>query len=153
MIIQGNIVDVVAKEIYPGRIFFEAGKITRIERNLNTTYDQFILPGFIDAHVHIESSMLVPSEFARLAVVHGTVGTVSDPHEIANVLGVPVSTFFGAHDATTIARSDRGTALSPLKLLTVPGALRVLRAYGQLNDGKMRRSILELVENIAAGRR
>lgn len=88
MIIQGNIVDVVAKEIYPGRIFFEAGKITRIERNLNTTYDQFILPGFIDAHVHIESSMLVPSEFARLAVVHGTVGTVSDPHEIANVLGV-----------------------------------------------------------------
>jgi len=88
VIIQGNIVDVVAKEIYPGRIFFEAGKITRIERNLNTTYDQFILPGFIDAHVHIESSMLVPSEFARLAVVHGTVGTVSDPHEIANVLGV-----------------------------------------------------------------
>ena len=70
--------------------------------------------------------------------------------KIANVLGIPVSTFFGADDATTIAR---GTASSPLKLLTVPGALRLLRAYGQLNDGKMRRSILELVENIGAGRR
>jgi adenine deaminase len=49
----------------------------------------FICPGFIDSHVHIESSMLIPSEFARLAVVHGTVATVSDPHEIANVLGKP----------------------------------------------------------------
>ena len=73
--------------------------------------------------------------------------------KIAKVLGVPVSSFFGAHDAGAIERSDRGTASSPLKLLTVPGALRLLRAYGQLNDGKMRRSIVELVENISAGRR
>lgn len=71
--------------------------------------------------------------------------------KIAKVLGVPVSTFFGAHDAGTI--SDRGTASSPLKLLTVPGALRLLRAYALLNDGKMRRSIVDLVENISAGRR
>lgn len=49
--------------------------------------EHYILPGFIDSHVHIESSMLIPSEFARLAVVHGTVGTISDPHEIANVCG------------------------------------------------------------------
>jgi len=73
--------------------------------------------------------------------------------KIAKVLGVPVGTFFGAHDAGALERTDRGTANSPLKLLTVPGALRLLRAYGQLNDGKMRRSIVELVENIAAGRR
>jgi transcriptional regulator with XRE-family HTH domain len=73
--------------------------------------------------------------------------------KIAKVLGVPVSTFFGAHDAGAIERSDRGTSSSPLKLLTVPGALRLLRAYAQLNDGKMRRSIVELVENVAAGRR
>src|SRR5215216_3153402 len=72
--------------------------------------------------------------------------------KIAKVLGVPVSTFFGAHDAD-LERSDRGTASSPLKLLTVPGALRLLRAYGQLDDGKMRRSIVDLVENVAAGRR
>src|SRR5690606_36015141 len=50
--------------------------------------NHYILPGFIDSHIHIESSMLVPSEFAKLAVTHGTVATVSDPHEIANVLGV-----------------------------------------------------------------
>lgn len=73
--------------------------------------------------------------------------------KIAKVLGVPVSTFFGAHDASPIERSERGTASSPLKLLTVPGALRLLRAYAQLNDGKMRRSIVELVENISTGRR
>src|SRR5215216_707757 len=73
--------------------------------------------------------------------------------KIATVLGVPVSTFFGAHDGETLERSDRGTASSPLKLLTVPGALRLLRAYGQLNDGKMRRSIIDLVDNISAGRR
>ena len=73
--------------------------------------------------------------------------------KIAKVLGVPVSTFFGAHDAVTTDRAERGSASSPLKLLTVPGALRLLRAYGQLHDGKMRRSIVDLVENIAAGRR
>src|SRR3954464_13878929 len=74
--------------------------------------------------------------------------------KIAKVLGVPVSSFFGAHEASAIERpGERGTASSPLKLLTVPGALRLLRAYGQLNDGKMRRSIVKLVEDIAAGRR
>jgi len=73
--------------------------------------------------------------------------------KIAKVLGVPIGTFFGSADAGTIERSDRHTPSSPLKLLTVPGALRLLRAYGQLNDGKMRRSIVDLVENIAAGRR
>src|ERR1700733_7265747 len=60
----------------------------------------FILPGFIDAHVHIESSLLAPSEFARLAVVHGTVATVSDPHEIANVCGLPGGEFRSAEGRT-----------------------------------------------------
>jgi len=73
--------------------------------------------------------------------------------KIADVLGVPVHTFFGAHDGGTLERSGRGTALSPLKLLTLPGALKLLCAYGQLNDGKMRRSVVALVENIAAGER
>jgi transcriptional regulator with XRE-family HTH domain len=72
--------------------------------------------------------------------------------KIAKVLGVPVSSFFGAHDTGSTERTERGAASSPLKLLTVPGALRLLRAYAQLNDGKMRRSIVELVENVAAGR-
>lgn len=85
--LQGQIVDLVAMEIYPGTVIAEDGVITGIRREkVNST--NYIIPGLIDAHVHIESSMLIPSEFARLATVHGTVATVSDPHEIANVLGV-----------------------------------------------------------------
>ena len=90
--IQGNIVDIIKKEVFFGEVSIEEGKIAAIER-LQTTNSKlpttnFLLPGFIDSHVHIESSMLVPSEFAKLAVVHGTVGTISDPHEIANVCGM-----------------------------------------------------------------
>ncbi len=84
---SGNIVDVLNSEIYPGTIHISNGYITGIEREI-TSYDVYIIPGFIDSHIHIESSMLVPSEFARVAVIHGTVAVVSDPHEIANVLGV-----------------------------------------------------------------
>ncbi len=86
MQIQGQIVDIKNRRIYSGEITVENGKITSIaakEHSVKT----YILPGFIDAHIHIESSMLVPSEFAKLAVLHGTVATISDPHEIANVLG------------------------------------------------------------------
>ncbi len=87
--IQGNILDIKAKKIFFGEITFN-GKIISIQETGEETKDQpYILPGFIDSHIHIESSMLVPSEFARLAVVHGTVATISDPHEIANVCGVP----------------------------------------------------------------
>lgn len=88
--ISGNLVDVWQKAIYQAEILVENGII----RSVNKIGDgvsplgKFILPGFVDSHVHIESSMLIPSEFARLAVVHGSVGTVSDPHEIANVCGM-----------------------------------------------------------------
>lgn len=85
--VSGKIVDLNNNNIFPGQIDIENGKITAI-REISDIPDQFILPGLIDAHVHIESSMLIPSEFARLAVVHGTVATVSDPHEIANVMGI-----------------------------------------------------------------
>ncbi|TRX21323.1 adenine deaminase [Flavobacterium franklandianum] len=86
MQIQGQIVDIQNKRIYAGEITVENGKIISIiEKNHNIK--SFILPGFIDSHIHIESSMLVPSEFAKIAVLHGTVATISDPHEIANVLG------------------------------------------------------------------
>lgn len=85
--ISGKLIDIMAREIYPAEVHFDETGIKTINR-LQTAEDQYLLPGLIDAHVHIESSMLVPSEFARLAVVHGTVGTISDPHEIGNVLGV-----------------------------------------------------------------
>ncbi|RZJ66882.1 MAG: adenine deaminase [Flavobacterium sp.] len=87
MIIQGQIVDIQNRNIFPGEITVEKGKITSIIHK-DHDVDTFILPGFIDAHIHIESSMLVPSEFAKIAVTHGTLATVSDPHEIANVLGI-----------------------------------------------------------------
>ena len=86
MQIQGQIVDIPNRRIYSGEVMVENGKIVSVvekEHNLKN----YILPGFVDAHIHIESSMLVPSEFAKIAVLHGTVGTISDPHEIANVLG------------------------------------------------------------------
>jgi adenine deaminase len=84
---SGNIVDVVAGVIYPGVLEVRDGIIVNIVKETKS-YDTYIIPGLIDSHVHIESSMLVPSEFARLAVTHGTVGAVCDPHEIANVLGI-----------------------------------------------------------------
>lgn len=85
--VSGHIVDVRNQKIFSGIIEVLNGKIISVTPS-SYVPDQYILPGFIDAHVHIESSMLIPSEFARLAVVHGTVATVSDPHEIANVLGI-----------------------------------------------------------------
>ncbi len=86
MQIQGQIVDIVNRKIYSGEVTIENGKIIAIIEKEHQVKN-YILPGFIDAHIHIESSMLVPSEFAKLAVLHGTVATISDPHEIANVLG------------------------------------------------------------------
>lgn len=85
--ITGKIVDIVKRKIYNGKLIIENGIIKDILTS-NKEYKNYILPGFIDSHIHIESSMLVPSEFARLAVRFGTVATVSDPHEIANVLGL-----------------------------------------------------------------
>jgi adenine deaminase len=85
--IAGNIVDVVGRNIKKGILYVENGKVINIE-NVETVPDQFIIPGFVDAHIHIESSMMLPTEFARMSVIHGTVACVCDPHEIANVCGV-----------------------------------------------------------------
>ncbi len=85
-LIFGKLVDPVNKKILNACIFVENGEIAKIE-HAREKCEKYILPGFIDSHVHIESSMLTPGEFARLAVRHGTVATVSDPHEIANVCG------------------------------------------------------------------
>ncbi len=88
--INGHIVDIFERKIYKGSIQIESGKIQKITPLDSDTLvtDQYILPGFIDAHIHIESSMLSPSAFAAIAVKHGTIATVSDPHEIANVCGL-----------------------------------------------------------------
>lgn len=102
--IQGNIVDIPARKIFYGVVSVADGKILSIKplptKNHTPQTTNYILPGFIDSHVHIESSMLVPAEFAKLAVIHGTVGTISDPHEIANVCGIKGVEFMIANGKT-----------------------------------------------------
>lgn len=106
--IKGKIIDPIDRRIFSGEIIIQGQKIEDI-REHKSVPDQYIMPGFVDSHIHIESSMLVPSEFAKIAVRHGTVATVSDPHEIANVCGikgveymirngnkVPLKFYFGA---------------------------------------------------------
>jgi adenine deaminase len=90
LIIKGNIVDIPRREIFYGEVVIGEGKIISVSKlgDEDGTAAGYILPGFIDSHVHVESSMLIPSEFARLAVIHGTTGSISDPHEIANVCGM-----------------------------------------------------------------
>ena len=85
--LSGQYIDIIGKKIFPAELYIQNGVIEKITPCEHAPA-HFILPGFIDSHVHIESSMLIPSSFARLAVVHGTIGTISDPHEIANVCGV-----------------------------------------------------------------
>ncbi len=127
--VSGNIVDVLNSEIYPGTLHIAEGKIIDIVRD-HRTYGQYIMPGFVDAHIHIESSMLVPAEFARAAVIHGTVATVSDPHEIANVMGikgvdymirsgksVPFKFYFGAPPCVPATGFDiSGAVLGPAEV-------------------------------------
>jgi len=86
--VSGNLIDVHRRRVYPATVVVRDGRIAEIVEELSGSYSTFLAPGFVDAHIHIESSMLPPSEFSRLAVVHGTVATVSDPHEIGNVLGM-----------------------------------------------------------------
>lgn len=146
MKISGKIVDISNRKIYEGTITVENGKISAIQEEKNESITQqklpFILPGFIDAHVHVESSLLVPSEFARLAVVHGTVATVSDPHEIANVLGiegvrymlqnaakVPFKFYFGAPScvpATVFETAGATLTVDDLELLFKEDGLKYL---------------------------
>lgn len=108
-LIKGIILDPLNRKKFKGAIEISEGRIIQIYETEESVPQQYIMPGFVDSHIHIESSMLVPSEFARLAVRHGTVATVSDPHEIANVCGidgvnfminngekVPFKFFFGA---------------------------------------------------------
>lgn len=133
-ILEGNYVDIINHNILSCKLQIANGKIEKIEKigteNLSQPY---FLPGLIDAHIHIESSMLTPTEFARLASVHGTVASVSDPHEIGNVLGIdgvnymiengkksPFKFYFGAPScvpATTFETAGATIDLGEIKTL------------------------------------
>ncbi len=154
MILRGNIVDILAREIFKGEVYVVNGRIEKIIRNDQIDESQFILPGLIDAHIHVESSMLIPSEFARLASVHGTVATVSDPHEIANVLGikgvefmiengnkVPFKFYFGAPSCvpatpfeTSGASLDSGDVAELLSRKEIKYLSEMMNFPGVLND-------------------
>lgn len=99
--IVGHLVDILNRQIFQAIVVVENGIIQAIEPYTETNHCGYLLPGFVDAHVHIESSLVVPSEFARMATVHGTVAAVSDPHEIANVLGLEGVHFMLANAAQT----------------------------------------------------
>jgi len=153
MEVKANYVDILNREIFPATITVKEGKIASVERS-SVACNTYVLPGFIDAHIHIESAMLPPSEFARLAVCHGTVATVSDPHEIANVLGMegvqymldnskmtPFKCYFGASPcvpATTFETS--GATLDPeaiahlLKMPQVKYLSEVMNFPGVVHD-------------------
>ena len=98
--IRGNLVNPFTEEIYPAEIEIRDGMIECV-RQIEGKFNQFILPGFIDAHIHIESSMLTPSRFAEAVIPHGTTSVVSDPHEIANVLGIQGIKYM-IEDASTV---------------------------------------------------
>lgn len=145
-VLRGNVVDVVGQRIFPGEVRVEEGVIVSITE-VEGPADGYLMPGFIDAHVHVESSMLVPSEFARLAVLHGTVGTVSDPHEIANVLGeegvefmirngkeVPFHYFFGAPSCV------------PATVFETAGARLDAEAVGRLMEREEVRYLSEMMD-------
>jgi adenine deaminase len=139
--LSGHIIDIENERIYKGELEISNGSIVSIAEKEEVA-GQYILPGFIDAHVHIESSMIVPSEFARLAVVHGTVATVSDPHEIGNVLGtegvkfmigngcqVPFKFYFGAPScvpATAFETAGATIGVNDVELLLKDKAVHYL---------------------------
>ena len=87
--VYGNIVDVVSRRVFPGRVLIENGRIAQVEELPAAECQEgvFIMPGFVDSHIHIESTLMTPQNYARMAVANGVVAAVCDPHEIANVLG------------------------------------------------------------------
>jgi adenine deaminase len=123
MLISGNIVDIIQQKIYKGEIEIEDGMIKSIKEKENVD-NQFLLPGFVDSHIHIESSMMPPAEFSRFSIPQGTVACVCDPHEIANVCGVdginfmienanlsPMKFYFGAPSCVPATEYDRAGAV------------------------------------------
>lgn len=133
--LSGTIVDVTDREIFPGTVEWSDGVIRSIRRDRRPLGPGLIMPGFVDAHINIESSLLPPAEFARLAVVHGTVATVSDPHEIANVLGAAGVDYMIRDGARTPFKFNFGApSCVPATLFETAGATLDATAVDRLLD-------------------
>jgi adenine deaminase len=162
MEVFGQLVDIHTRDIYPAIISIKDGKIENIEK-VDSAPENYILPGLIDAHIHIESSMITPGAFALTAVKHGTCGVVSDPHEIANVLGiegvefmiddakkVPLNFFFGAPScvpATVFETNGAILGISEIRKLLANKKIKYLSEMmnfpGVINGN---REVLEKIE-------
>ncbi len=142
--ISGNLVNIFTEEIYPAEIEFSGGVIECV-RPVQRKFNGYILPGFIDAHIHIESSMLTPSRFAEAVVPHGTTSVVSDPHEIANVLGikgieymindaanVPLRVFFTAPSCVPATPFETSGAIIGLKEIDKLLCMEEMVALGEM---------------------
>ena len=164
----GNIVDLFDKAIFMGSITVHEGRIFDIKKTGGEDFSQpYFLPGFVDAHVHVESSLLPPSQFGRLAVVHGTVATVSDPHEIANVCGtegvrymiengesIPFKFFFGAPSCVpATAFETAGAAVSPADIDQLLADERVLYLAEMMNFPGVIFKAPEVLEKLALARK
>ena len=165
--ISGNIVDVISKTITKGKVLFENGKIIAIEPT-DEVENQYIIPGFVDGHIHIESSMMLPSEFARYSVIHGTVACVCDPHEMANVCGVegidymiengrnsPMKFYFGApscvpstHFETSGAELDAEAVEKLLKRDDIYFLAEMMNFPGVIHKNKQVRAKLSAAQRI-----
>ena len=164
--LSGNIVDIHNETIFKGTVLISEGIVQLVEKDLTVKGDHFIMFGLIDAYIHIESSMLIPSEFARLATVHGTVATVSDPHEIANVLGIeginymiengkqmPFKFYFGASScvpATSFETAGNNIGLDELEQLLKSDEVKYLSEMmnfpGVINRDKFEMDKLEIAK-------
>ncbi len=167
--IRGRLVDIPGKRIYRADLTISGGKISTIEplSEAGDDHEPFICQGFIDAHVHIESAMLVPSEFAKLAVVHGTIATVSDPHEMANVCGmegvkymvadgkqVPFHFFFGAPSCVPATSFETaGATLSPKDVADLLNDPDIYYLSEMMNFPGVLHEDAEVMEKIAAAQK
>ena len=165
--VKGNIVDILKKKIFAAEVFVRDGKIASIVPDSKIDASHYILPGFVDAHVHIESSMLIPSEFAKLAVVHGTVATVSDPHEIANVCGmegvnfmiengktVPFKFNFGAPSCVPATSFETaGAVLNAAEVAQLLKKEEILYLSEMMNFPGVLHADAEVMEKIAAAKK
>lgn len=146
MKIGGNVVDVLNKQVFPAEIEIDNGKIKSVTR-LIKEFDNFIIPGLVDAHIHIESSLLTPSKFAEAVIPHGTVAVVSDPHEIANVLGIkgvefmiddskkaPLKAFFTAPSCVPATPFETSGAILDAKAITKLLRKKEVVALGEIKN-------------------